>query len=251
MGTFNFSGKLVLVTGSSRGLGRAMAHAFASAGATVVINGREKKDVDRAVADFKKKDLFAIAGTTDVSDSRAVQMLFDELEAHGGIDILVNNAALRPRKNFEAITEKEWDAVLDVNLKGAFLASKHAVSQMRQNGRGAIVNISSIAATVPLPYYRGAHYAAAKAGLLGLTRSLAEEVSEANIRVNAVVPGPISSDELSSDAKAFAETHSALRSPLSADAVVETVLFLASSASDGITGKCIELGEYSDEQQKT
>jgi NAD(P)-dependent dehydrogenase (short-subunit alcohol dehydrogenase family) len=179
-----------------------------------------------------------------------VQTLFDEFEARGGIDILVNNAALRPRKNFETITEKEWNAVLDVNLKGAFLVSKRAVSQMRQKGRGAIVNISSIAATMPLPYYRGAHYAAAKAGLLGFTRALAEEMSEENIRVNAVVLGPVNSDELSPDARAFAETHSALRSPLSVDAVVETVLFFTADASDGITGKCIELGGYSDKQQK-
>lgn len=242
MRPFDFSGKIVLVTGSSRGIGRATAEAFASCGATVVINGREKADVVAAVTDFERKGFSVLKGAADVSKKNEIGSLFASLKESGGIDILVNNAALRPRKKFEEITESEWDDVLAVNLRGAFLASQSAVTHMREKGGGAIVNISSIAATESLSYYTGAHYAASKAGLLGLTRSLAAEFSRENIRVNAVVPGPVGIETLPDDARKFAKGHSSLERPLSLDELIDVVLFLSSDSASGITGENIILG---------
>jgi len=189
----NLKGKVALITGSSRGIGRAIAIAFAQKGCHVGINFR--KSYDRALEMLKIVKSHGVEGVllqADVSKYDQVKSMVDTLiKKFGRIDILVNNAAVAPkRKPIEEITDEEWDETMNVDLKGVFYCCKAVVPYMKRQGGGKIINISSTAGrrggrTSALPY------ATAKAGVLGLTYTLAYQLAKYNILVNAIVPGQI------------------------------------------------------------
>jgi len=182
-------GRVAIVTGGGQGIGQGVALCLARAGAHVVINETEQERTVRTVTEAQALGVQALGIQANVTRSDEVNRLVQEtLSRFGKIDILVNNAGVVVVKPIEKQTERDWDSVLDVNLKGVFLCCHRVVQEMIKQKRGAIVNIASIAAfhyTVPhVPY------AASKAGVVALTRDLAYEVARHGVRVNAIAPGP-------------------------------------------------------------
>jgi 3-oxoacyl-[acyl-carrier protein] reductase len=194
--------RVALVTGGSRGIGAAVAIALAGAGADVAVNYRERADAANAVCgEIKKVGKNAIAVRADVSVAADVRRMIAEVEAHlGGIDILVNNAAIAHPRKLEEITGAEWDEVLTVNLKSVFLVTQAVVGAMRERRWGRIINLSSVAAQTGGAV--GAHYAASKAGIIGLTHSCASSFVREGITVNAIAPALIETDMVTSNPNA-------------------------------------------------
>ncbi len=194
--------RVALITGGSRGIGAAIAVALASAGADVAVNYRERADAAKAVcAGVIARGRKAIAVQADVSLAADVKHMIAEVEARlGSIGILVNNAAIaRPRK-LEEITEPEWDEMLTVNLKSVFLVTQAVIGPMRQKKWGRIINLSSVAAQTGGAV--GPHYAASKAGIIGLTHSCASAFVKDGITVNAIAPALIETDMVTSNPNA-------------------------------------------------
>ena len=185
------AGRVAIVTGAGRNIGRAIALALADAGAAVAVNGRASRaEVDAVVAEIESRGAKALAVMADVSDEAAVQrMAAAAVERLGRIDILVNNAAIRPEKPFESVSLADWRAVHSVILEGAFLTVKAALPHLKASGSGAIVNIGGMSA------HSGAkdraHVLAAKSGLIGFTKGLANDLAADGITANCVVPGII------------------------------------------------------------
>ena len=183
--TFDLSGRLALVTGSSRGLGHAIARGLAEAGASILLHGRDPERL-RACADGFPN----AAGTLafDVSDKAATRDAFARIRAeHGRLDILVNNAGVIPRKPLLETTDEEWEAVIDSNLSAYFRMAREAARLMMPAQRGRIIMMSSVMGFVGRPTIPG--YVTAKAGLHGMTRALAVELAPHGITVNAIAPG--------------------------------------------------------------
>ena len=194
--------RIGLVTGGSRGIGAAVAIALAKAGADVAVNYRERADAANAVcSEITGMGHKAIAVQADVSVAADVRRMVAEVKAYlGGIDILVNNAAIAHPHKLEEITEAEWDRVLTVNLKSVFLVTQAVVDGMRQRKCGRIINLSSVAAQTGGAV--GAHYAASKAGIIGLTHSCAASLIRDGITVNAIAPALIETDMVISNPNA-------------------------------------------------
>jgi 3-oxoacyl-[acyl-carrier protein] reductase len=194
--------RVVLVTGGSRGIGAAVAIALAKAGADVAVNYRERADAANAVCgEITGMGRKSIAAQADVSVAAEVSRMVAEIEARlGGIDILVNNAGIAHPRKLEEITEAEWDEVLTVNLKSVFLVTQAAVGGMRQRKWGLIINLSSVAAQTGGVV--GAHYAASKAGIIGLTHSCASSLILDGITVNAIAPALIETEMVTSNSNA-------------------------------------------------
>jgi NAD(P)-dependent dehydrogenase (short-subunit alcohol dehydrogenase family) len=239
------NGKVAVVTGSARGIGRAIALRLAGEGARIVIadvlDGAEVKN------DIQRKGGEAIAVVTDVSGERSTQaMARAAVEQFGRIDVLVNNAgvfAKLGKKFFYEISAEEWDEVLGINLKGMFLCAKAVYPHMKEQGKGKIINISSSTFFQGVPYFL--HYVASKGGIIGLTRALAREIGVDGIAVNAVAPG-LTLSEVVQGNPMFPEEHlnaSASSRCFKRNEVPEdltgTILFLASDDSDFITGQTI------------
>ncbi len=187
-------GKVALVTGASRGIGRAIALALAEAGADVAVNyvshEHEALDVSKTIEGFGRR---SIAVQADVSQAVEVTRSIKTIEHDlGEIDILVNNAGIARSSTIETITEQEWKEVLTTNLTASFLVAQAVLPSMRRKGWGRIINISSAAAQVGGVV--GPHYAASKAGLIGLTHYYAAHLAAEGITVNAIAPGPIRTD---------------------------------------------------------
>jgi 3-oxoacyl-[acyl-carrier protein] reductase len=198
----DLSERVALVTGGSRGIGAGIAIALARAGAHVAVNYHERADAANGVCgEIIGTGRKAIAIQADVSVSAAVTRMVAEIEAHlGGIDILVNNAGIAHPRKLEDITEAEWDEVLTVNLKSVFLVTQAVVGGMRQRQWGRIINLSSVAAQTGGAV--GAHYAASKAGIIGLTHSCASSLIRDGITVNAIAPALIETDMVTNNPNA-------------------------------------------------
>lgn len=244
---FDLSGRAVIVTGGGKGIGKVYCQSFAAAGALVVaadIDGEAAAATARGIAAEGGE---AVAVTTDVSEPESVRAMAEAaLDRFGAIDVLVNNASLMsalPRASWLEIPVEEWDRVMAVNLRGVFLCCRAVFPAMREQGRGKIVNISSNRVWEGTP--NRLHYTASKAGVVGLTRALAREVGEYGITVNAVTPGLTLSDtQIASSSSrhiAAAAAGRALGRPQYPDDLVGTVMFLASPASDFITGQTINV----------
>ncbi|MGD9711197.1 MAG: SDR family NAD(P)-dependent oxidoreductase [Thermomicrobiales bacterium] len=242
----NFTGKTALVTGSGQGMGRAIAVALAQRGANVVINDVNAEQAQQTAVDLAEVyGVDTMALTASVIDRPAVHAMIEEIvERFGGLHILVNNAGvLRPTKVIE-IPEEEWDWVVDVNLKGTFLVSQAVLPVMRQQEWGRVVNISSSAGR-SVSTVGGAHYTAAKAGVLGFSRHLAREEAGHGITVNAVCPGLFDTEMVRhtiDDARteAYAQSFPIQRLGLPEE-VAELVAFLASDRAAYITGASLDI----------
>ncbi len=185
-------GKNVFITGSTRGIGLAMAHKFASLGANIVLNGRREID-EELVSEFSDYGVQVASISGDVSDSTdAKRMVEEAIEKLGSVDILVNNAGITKDKLMLKLTEEDFEQVLKVNLVGAFNMTQAVLKPMSKARQGAVINVSSVVGLIG--NVGQANYAASKAGLIGFTKSVAREVAARNVRVNAIAPGMIESD---------------------------------------------------------
>ncbi|MBR5626195.1 MAG: 3-oxoacyl-[Thermoguttaceae bacterium] len=186
-------GKVAVVTGATRGIGRAIAEALAKSGAKVACIGTNEEKLTKSVADIVAAGGIAQAFVCNVADADAVaEMAKSVLAAFGKVDILVNNAGITRDMLMRRITNEQWDDVINVNLRGPFLVTRAFVESMRKSKWGRIINISSISGLIG---NKGqANYSASKAGLIGFTRTICKELGNRNITVNAIAPGFIETD---------------------------------------------------------
>ena len=234
----DLAGRTALVTGSTRGIGRAIAEALAGAGARVAVVGRDQAKAAEAAASLGDT---AQGFAADVGDPASIAALVASVEkAFGQIDILVNNAGLTRDNILFRIKDDDWDTVLDANLRGAFLAIRAASRGMIKRRWGRIINIASI---VGITGNKGqANYAASKAGLIGLTKSVAKELGSRNVLVNAVAPGFIETDMT---AAMTPEARGALSGQIPLERlgtprdIAGVVTFLASDYASYITGQTL------------
>lgn len=190
---FSLAGRVALVTGSSRGIGRSIAEALMNAGADVVLHGRDDRGLAVAVEQFSSQGLAASHVTADVTDEAAMSTALEQIVTRKGrLDILVNNAGISSRSPLSSAGTDEWKRVIDVDLNACFVLAREAARPMAAAGWGRIINITSVAGLIAAP--GRASYVAAKHGLIGLTRSLALELGSQGITANAVAPGFIATD---------------------------------------------------------
>jgi 3-oxoacyl-[acyl-carrier protein] reductase len=237
-------GKSAIVTGASRGIGREIALELARQGANVAVNysGSEAK-ANETVEEIKALGRDAFAVKADVSDSEAVTaMMKDTLEKFGSIDILVNNAGITRDNLLMRMKEEEWDEVISINLKGVFLCTKAATRQMMKQRSGRIINVSSIVGVSGNPGQ--ANYVAAKAGVIGLTKTSAKELASRGITVNAIAPGFISTDmtdKLNEEVKEQMLSGIPLGRLGEPSDIAKVALFLASEDSRYMTGQTLHV----------
>lgn len=245
-----FNGKVVVVTGSSKGIGREIALEFASKGAVVVVNGRNKVDIEKVVNEINDNDGIAFGIAADVTKKEEVENLFKAvIEKYGTVDVLVNNAGGNNGSNkVESLTEEDWDAVIDRNLKSVFLCSKAVIGVFKEKRQGRIINISSQAGRA-ISILAGPHYASAKAGVISFTKHLARELAPYGVTVNSIAPGIINSGEklegewnshTKEEQEKFLEDIPLRRLGTNSE-VAETVLFLASEGAGYIVGGCLDV----------
>jgi 3-oxoacyl-[acyl-carrier protein] reductase len=233
--------KIAVVTGASRGIGKSISLALAAQGAKIVAVDITTNGMDELLAEIKAlgSEGIAVAGNVTVS-ADTEQMIDAAVAAYGRIDILVNNAGITRDGLLLRMKEEDWDAVLTVNLKGAFLCTRAAAKVMTKQRAGRIINIASVVGQ--MGNAGQANYCASKAGLMGLTRSNARELAKRNITVNAVAPGFIVSDMTNALPDKVKEEMSA-QIPLerfgTADDIANAVVFLATDASAYITGQVL------------
>jgi NAD(P)-dependent dehydrogenase (short-subunit alcohol dehydrogenase family) len=238
----DFSGKIALITGAARGLGRAAAVRFLERGATVAVHVR---DIERAEAVARQLGAGAFPVAGDIADSTAVREIVDRtLDRCGRLDILVNNAALALSTRFEKISEDEWRRAMDVNVTAPFLLIRAVLPAMKAAGAGRIINISSTAGK-SVSTLAGAHYTTSKAALLGLTRAAAKELGPYGITVNAVCPGLIDTEltrenASPADLASYARTFPIQRLGKPAE-VADLICFLASDQAAYITGASLDI----------
>lgn len=237
-------GKTAVVTGASRGIGRAIALQLAEEGANVVVNysGSEDKAL-QVVEEIKNIGRNAIAVKANVSDNESVQNLMSQaLEAFGTIDVLINNAGITRDNLIMRMKEDEWDDVISTNLKGVFLCTKAVTRQMMKQRAGRIINISSIVGV--MGNAGQANYVAAKAGVIGLTKTTARELASRNILVNAIAPGFIETemtDALPEDIKGAMLAQIPLAQLGQPEHIAKAVVFLASDDSSYMTGQVLHI----------
>ena len=240
-GTRELEGKVAIVTGAGRNIGRAIALMLAESGASILINVRSNRgEADAVEAEIEAAGGKALVHAADVANARATQAMADAaLARFGRIDILVNNAALRREKSFAEMDYAEWREILDVTLDGAFHCSKACLSALRNSGAGTIVNIGGLSAHTGAR--NRAHVITAKAGIVGLTRALASDLAADGITVNCVVPGLIGTPRPKGQPEpAHHLTHQTLTGARgNPEDVAAAVRFLCSPAARYITGQAI------------
>ena len=240
---YGLQGKTVLITGAATGIGRATALLFAQAGARVVVNHlRQDAEAASLVQAIEAASGQATAISADVSQAAEVQRLVDgALAAFGAVDVLVNNAGIIQEKAFLDTTEAEWDQMLGTDLKSVFLMCRAVLPGMVARGGGAIVNIASDLGILGRERY--APYCAAKAGVIGLTRSLAREFAPHHIRVNAIAPGPVATAMVSLDHMSAEWVEKELAIPQhrlgAPEEIAASALFLASDLSRFYCGQVL------------
>jgi 3-oxoacyl-[acyl-carrier protein] reductase/2-[hydroxy(phenyl)methyl]-succinyl-CoA dehydrogenase BbsD subunit len=232
--------RVALITGSASGIGKQTARRMAEAGATVVINDIAPEIVEKTVAEFKSDGLSAIGKVADISKKAAVdQMIQETANELGGIDILVNNAGMERAGALRKLTEADWDITINVNLKGAFLCSQAAHNFMVDKKHGRIINIASRAW---LGGAGQAPYSSAKAGMVGLTRTLALELGAKGITANCIAPGLIETPlwyELPEKNRNFLMSKQPTGKLGHVDDIANAVMFLASDEASFITGQVL------------
>lgn len=237
-------GKVALVTGASRGIGRAIAIKLAKEGATVIINyNGSKEKANETLEIIKNNGNDAFVYGFDVSNEEACKAGIDEiLKEHGRVDILVNNAGITRDKLLMGMSEEDFTSVINTNLLGSFHTIKFLIRNFLKLKGGSIINISSVSGIIGNPGQ--ANYSASKAGVIGLTKSVAREYASKGIRVNAIAPGFIGTDMVESmteDAKKQIEDKVPLRRLGLPDEVAEVVAFLAGDKASYITGQVISV----------
>nr|WP_321523874.1 SDR family oxidoreductase [uncultured Cohaesibacter sp.] len=243
MSLFDLNGRTALVTGSSRGLGRAMLEGLAEAGATVIVNGVNKERVSTTAADLRAKGHTVHEAAFDVTDDASVVAAFNQFDAEGiDVDILINNAGIQLRKPMVEMSTAEWNKVIETNLTSAFVTGREAAKRMIPRGYGKVINIGSLTSEVARATV--APYTAAKGGIKLLTRSMAAEWAASGIQANAIGPGYM----ITEMNKALLENEAfdswvKSRTPSARwgrpEELVGTAVYLASAASDYVNGQII------------
>ena len=235
--------KVAVITGASRGIGRSIALALAAQGATIVAVDMDQVSTEAVVAELKAAGGKALAVVGNVTVTADVDRMIDEaMGAFGRVDILVNNAGITRDGLLMRMKDEDWDAVLSVNLKGAFLCTRAAFKVMSKQRYGRIINIASVVGQ--MGNAGQANYCASKAGLIGLTKSNAREMAKRSITVNAVAPGFIATamtDALSDKVRAELTAQIPLERLGSSDDIANAVVFLASEAAGYITGHVLSV----------
>jgi 3-oxoacyl-[acyl-carrier protein] reductase len=243
--SIGLEGKVAIVTGAGRGIGRAIAQKLAEAKARIVVSDIDSKNAQKSAEALDKEFGPSIACRVDVSDKRSVESLIERtVKTFGRVDILVNNAGIMSPTRILDISAEEWEEVIKVNLTGPFLCTKAVLPEMKKRRFGRIVNISSSAGR-SVSTLGGAHYTASKAGLLGLTRAVAKEVAPFGITVNAVCPGLIDT-EMVRKTTSQKELEGFLASfPIerigTPEEVGDLVVFLCSDKASYITGASLDI----------
>ena len=236
----NLNGKIAIVTGAGHGIGKEIALNLARSGAEVVVTDVSDKifEVGKEIESVGSK---AFPVKCDVTDAKEAVAIEDKvLGKYERIDILVNNAGIYPQKPFLEMTNEDWNKVIGINLNGAFHCTKAVIPKMVEQKYGKIINIASIAGAV-IGYMNLAHYSASKAGIVGFTKSLALEMAQYKININAIAPGPIDIGGIPTGSEMVQQIIKTIpigRMGLPID-IANLVLFLASDESSFITGQCI------------
>ena len=239
----DLKGQVALVTGASRGLGQAIAVALGRAGAKVACVARNREKLEQTVATINEAGGTAAWFECDVSSSESVKQVVDAVvEKWERLDILVNNAGITRDTLIPRMQDEQWDEVINTNLRGAFLFTRSATIVMMQQRYGRIINVASVSGLMGNPGQ--ANYSASKAGLIGMTRTVARELASRKVTVNAIAPGFIESDMTAALGDALLNEVK-VRVPAKrlgrADEVAEAVLFLASPSSAYITGQVLTI----------
>jgi len=234
----------ILITGGTRGIGRAIVDAFAGTGARVAFTYRSSSDeADALVEDLESRGVEALALQGDVAHLDVAQSHVDAVvDAWGSVDVLVNNAGITRDNLMLRMKEEDWDAVIDINLKGVFNYAKAAYRQMMRQRGGVVINLSSVVGVTGNPGQT--NYAASKAGIIGFSKSLAKELSSRGVRVNVVAPGYVETEmteALSDDAREAMLGAVPLGRPASPEDIAQATLFLASPAASYITGHVLHV----------
>lgn len=250
MDCFKLVDKVAIVTGGSKGLGRAMALGLGEAGAKVVVTSRTKQLIEETAEEIIKKGGDSLAVPADVKNAQSIKRVIDETkDKYGRVDILVNNAGIAPMNRTIKISEEEWNDVLDTNLKSIFMTVKAVAPIMIENKMGKIINIGSVLGK--MASNSALHYCISKAGIIQMTRALALEWAPFNINVNCIAPGFFETEmtqALHKDKKQqrFLNFKIPFKRLGRAEEIVGTAIFLASNASSYITGETIFVdGGYS------
>lgn len=242
---FSLKGRVAIVTGAGGGLGVGICDSLAAAGAKVVAAGRTQESIDAVAGRVREAGGEAMAVLCDVTDRQSIDAMTRHVaENYGGIDILINNAAIYPRRAWTEITDQEWDDVLETNLKGYFMCAHSAYPYMKDRGHGRIINVASIT------FFGGwgmlLAYVTSKGGIVAFTRGLAREIGEHDITVNTIAPGafPTDAEKIHPDPEGYTKfvlDSQSIKRRGTPDDIGNLVVFLASDAASFITGQLINI----------